>query len=313
MRRHLLWPVAVVVATSSVAAACVAAPPVVDPAPSNGGAPTTAASAGCGATDQRVERDIAYGPVPEGTDPNLRSLDVYTPTLPAGCPPAPVVVYVHGGGWQRGDKKAVGAKADLARAQGWVLVSVNYRLAPAVTYPTFNDDVAEAVVWARDHAADHGGDPDRIVLLGHSAGATIAASVATDERPLRRAGADLSTIRCAIPVDSAYDVVTEAGADRQIYLQAFGDDPAVWADASPLSHVAPGTGIPPFLLVTRGRDAWTAKAERLADALRGAGVPTTVVDAGAAVSHEDVNQMIGTPGDAVVTPAILDFVQRCGE
>jgi acetyl esterase/lipase len=272
-----------------------------------------APSSGC-ARGQDVHHDLRYEAVPHDTSPKLVSLDVYAPVRDATCPPAPVLVFVHGGGWQRGDKAApgdLGAKADLARAQGWLLVSVNYRLAPVVKWPAFDDDVAEAVAWVHRYAAVYGGDPSWIVLMGHSAGATIAASVAIDARHLQRAGGQLAWIRCAIPVDSSYDVVTDAPANPATYVTAFGSRPAGWADASPLRHIRAGAGIPRFLVITRGLAAWKANARRLVHHLRASGVRARLLDAGPTITHDQVNRWIGATGEQVETPAVVAFVRSC--
>ena len=218
----------------------------------------------------RPVKDVAYEDVP-GVDPALVSLDVYPPAH--GCP-APVVIWVHGGGWRIGDKgNQMPDKVKLLNDAGYVIVSVNYRLTdPAspdpVRYPTHDEDVAAAVAWVHDNVAEYGGDPARLALMGHSAGAQIVASVATDERYLGAHGLGLDALRCAAPLDTeGYDVAGPAGAGIDIYRNVFGDDPATWADASPQSHVAAGKGIPPFLLVERGTPARRRAAETFAQHL----------------------------------------------
>ena len=274
---------------------------------------SAASGSGC-ARGQHVDKNVPYQPVPVGTPARLVSLDIYAPVQGRACRAAPVVVFVHGGGWRQGDKaekEDLGPKPSLARARGWVLVSVNYRLAPAVRWPTFDDDVARAVVWVHRHAAEFGGDPGSLVLMGHSAGAAIVAGVATDERHLERAGGAPSMIRCTIPVDSVYDISVEARSNRATIVRAFGNDPAVWVDASPLRHVRAGSGIPRFLIITRGPSLWTDTANRLANELRAARVPVLLLDAGSTITHSQVNTAIGAPGEHVETPAIVSFVDSC--
>ena len=260
-------------------------------------------------------RTLRYETVP-GVAPRLTSLDVYP--MSAGCD-APVLVWVHGGGWRTGDKaNQVRDKVRLAAEHGWVLVSVNYRLTDPtsptpVVYPTHNEDVAAAIAWVHDHVADYGGDPSRIAILGHSAGAQIVASIATDEHYLEAHGLALSDLRCAGALDTeGFDVASRAtrGLGAALYRAAFGDDPATWADASPLLHVASGKGIPPFLVVERGTAARRAAQQRFADALRTAGVAVTVLDAGT-LTHGQVNSRIGTPGDTVMTPPLVTFLSGC--
>jgi acetyl esterase/lipase len=249
-----------------------------------------------------------------GVPPDRLSLDVY-PTARA-CP-APVVVWVHGGGFVTGDKsRQVADKVRLFDELGYTFVSVNYRLtdptAPdPVRYPTHADDVATALAWVEENIGRFGGDPGRVALLGHSAGAQIVASVATDERILRRQGLALSDLACVAPLDTeGFDVERLAGAGNPLYLNAFGPDPAVWADASPIRHVAPGQGIPPHLLVERGTAARRRVVREYADALARAGVPVTVVEA-RGLTHGDVNDRIGAPGDTVMTPPLVEFLAEC--
>lgn len=285
--------IVLVAATLAAATACVPPPEV-----------------SCVGTSVTVHRDIRYRSVPPGTDPDLVSLDVHEPDLPEGCDRAPVAVWVHGGGWAVGDKaNNTAAKAALLASEGWILVSVNYRLSPAVTYPTHNEDVAAAVSWVVDHAAEHGGDPGRVTLMGHSAGAGIVSSIATDEGYLRGVGLDLDDVDCVVSLDTeAYDVAAQS--DSPLYRQAFGTDPAVWADASPLTHVAAGKGMPDAMVVTRGTPRRIALSTRFADAMSAAGSRTVLVNANP-LTHEGVNDAVGAPGDTLVTPPLLEFLAGC--
>src|SRR3954466_7165653 len=123
-----------------------------------------------------VTRDIPYAGVAD--DPN-RTLDVYAPP---GAKSLPVVFWIHGGGWQAGDKSDVKLKPKLFNDKGFVFVSVNYRLLPDVDMATLTRDVAKSFRWVQDHAAEYGGDPKRVLVGGHSAGAQLAALICTDER-----------------------------------------------------------------------------------------------------------------------------------
>jgi arylformamidase len=276
-------------------------------------APTGATVAPGDACPTGSARDVAYETIP-GVAPNLLSLDVFPPGR--GCP-APVVVWVHGGGWRIGDKRnQLADKIRLFNGTGDVLVSVNYRLTdpsnPApVRYPSHDEDVAAAVAWVHDHIASYGGDPGRIALVGHSAGAQLVAGIATDERFLGAHGLGLDALRCVAALDTeGYDITRMAAAGNPVYLAAFGDDPATWSDASPLRHVAPGKGIPPFLVVERGTAARRRAAETFARRLRDAGVEVTIIDA-AALTHGQVNSEIGAPGDTVMTPPLSTFLAGC--
>jgi arylformamidase len=276
-----------------------------------GGAAASSSTTGATACPRSAApvRDLAYG-----SDDDQQRLDVYPASH--GCP-APVVVWVHGGGWQHGDKRnRMDDKVRLWNDAGYTVVSVNYRLtdpaaAAPVRFPAHDEDVASAVAWVHDHIADHGGDPDRIALLGHSAGAQISASVATDPKYLGAHGLGLDALRCAGALDTeGYDVTAMASTGNAIYRAAFGDDPATWHDASPIEHVTPDSGIPRFLVVERGTPRRRRAAEAFVTSLRDAGVTVTVVDAGS-LSHAEVNSVIGRNDDSVVTPPLRTFLSEC--
>ena len=209
---------------------------------------------------------FTYSALPE-VDPNLTSLDVYTPPATDGaCADRPLVVWVHGGGWAGGDKSEfMEDKIPLFNGAGFVFASVNYRLTddsltpPSPQFPVHDDDTADAVAWLVDHASQLGVDPSRVAVLGHSAGGGITAAITTDEQYLGRHGLPLDTIRCAGSMDGeGYDVTagaTTAPPEWQpTYFNAFGTDPAVWAEASPINHVAAGKGIPDYFIAARGID-----------------------------------------------------------
>jgi len=284
--------------------------------------PTTTALPPCEGSGTVAHRNIAYDHI-DGVDANLLSLDVYEPKLGADCPAPPIMIYVHGGAWAIGNKTSnVRDKVTWFNEMGWVFVSVNYRLSPVdsktldpdrVMYPTHNDDVANAVAWVHDHAADYGANADAISIMGHSAGAGIVAALATDEHYLEGVGLALSSIRCAVPLDTAAWDITERATNPSafdLYINAFGDDPAVWKDASPIEHVAAGKDIPAFFIVTRGSAYRVGLAGGFADALTAAGVTTELLEA-TGLDHEGVNQAIGAPNDALISPPLGRFLNDC--
>lgn len=270
--------------------------------------PSHGARAECPAT---TTRDVRYRAV-AGADPDLLSLDLYRPAV---CGPVPVLVWVHGGAFQIGDKaNQVAAKVAMAAAEGWALASINYRLSPAVRYPAHSQDVAAAVGWLHRHAGERGLDPHRIGLMGHSAGAFLVALAATDGQFLRAAGVPLTDVRCAVALDTRYDVPAEiaTGSDEAeaMYLAALGHDPEVWRRASPAHNVDVGSKIPPFFLVTRGMPGRVADTRAFAHQLLRARVGTTVLDA-SPLGHAEVNAAVGAPGDTVVTPPLREFLRGC--
>lgn len=136
-----------------------------------------------------------------------QTLDVYAPPDVKG---APVVVYVHRGEWARGDKSEVSYKPKLFNERGIVFVSVNYRLSDVARHPAQVDDVAAAVRWVVDHIAEHGGSPQRIVLMGHSAGCHIASLVGLDPRPLAKVGLTPDVLRGVVCWSGgAYDLAAK--------------------------------------------------------------------------------------------------------
>jgi arylformamidase len=245
---------------------------------------------------------------------DLQKLDLYTPEK---AKDAPVMIYVHGGGWRKGDKGAVGLKAEYFNGLGWIFVSVNYRLVPDGKHPNNVEDVAAAIAWVHGNIAKRGGNPEKIFIMGHSAGAHLVALVATDERPLKKAGQSLSVIKGVIPLDTnAYDAqkqVDESPSD--LYANVFGTDEAMQRDASPIYHIAKDKGIPPFLIFyssglgNQPNPNRPLAANAFAGALKKAGIPAEVVDASDR-NHGQINQRFGELGDDMVTGKAIAFLNR---
>lgn len=243
--------------------------------------------------------DIPYA-VFEGVEAQRLSLDVYAPESEG---PHPVIVFIHGGGWSQGDKgnASVGwRKADYFTKQGHVYVSINYRLVPEGVHPVNVQDVARAIAWVHDHSREYRGDPDRIFVMGHSAGAHLAALVCTDNRRLEAEGKDLSIIKGCVPLDTgAFDIperMRNPGPLGTMLRAAFGEDEEGWEDASPTHHVAPGKHIPPMLIFHTGwRMEVMQQSEGLAKALQAAEVPVLVVHA-KDLDHAGINRAVGTKG-----------------
>ena len=204
---------------------------------------------------QNVKRNIPYAePAHE-----RQVLDVYSPQDAKNLP---VVFWIHGGGWQAGDKTSVQIKPQAFVDKGFVFVSTNYRLLPNVDMGTIVRDVAKSIRWVHDHIAEHGGDPKRLFVMGHSAGAQLAALVCTDDRYLKAEGLSLAIIKGCVPVDGdTYDVpaiIETAETRRRVHglpqakfghREKFGNDPAKHRDFSAVTHVAKDKGIPPFLIL----------------------------------------------------------------
>ena len=264
-----------------------------------------------------VFRNLPYARV-DGVDPRLLSLDIYTSGQAMAA--RPVVVMIHGGGWRSGDKARrpmTQPKAPHFVGHGFVYVSINYRLsktANGAKHPAHVEDVAKALAWLHDHVGEHGGDPDRLFVMGHSSGAHLAALVSTDHRRLEAEGKDLSIIKGTICLDTAgYDIpryINELAATpraRRAYEHAFGATEDVWRDASPRHHVAPDKDIPPMLLFHTGQRKQVKQlSNEMAAALRDAGTPARAIHA-ADKDHAGINRCIGEPGDPY-TKIIMAFL-----
>lgn len=240
-----------------------------------------------------------------------QTLDVYAPPEGKGHP---VVVWIHGGGWRKGDKGSVQKKPQAFVDKGFVFVSTNYRFVPNVTVKEMTADIARAIRWAHDHAKEHGGDPSSIFVMGHSAGAHLAALVCTDDRYLKAEGLSLSIIKGCVPVDvSVYDIprrVKDGGAvPSATFKEVFGDTEESQRDLSPVTHVAKGKNIPAFLILHVADRAETrAQSNWLADKLKEAGVSAKVV-AAEGKNHGTINADLGLPDDKP-TQELFEFLAR---
>jgi arylformamidase len=236
-------------------------------------------------------------------------LDVYTPEKPAAGP-LPVIFWVHGGGWQAGDKGDVALKPKVLTERGFVFVSTNYRLLPEVGMAELLGDVAKSLGWVHRNIARYGGDPARIFVGGHSSGAQVVALLATDARYLQKEGVPFTVLKGCIPVDGdTYDIpkIIMTAEQRQAlyggkmftfgHRQKFGNDPEKHIDFSAVTHVASGKGIPPFLILYfSGNPDTRAQAERLGAVLKAAGVPATVYGK-ADSNHSRLHDDLGKPDD----------------
>jgi arylformamidase len=268
-----------------------------------------------GALAQEVKRDIPYA----GPEQKQQVLDVYSPK---GAKDLPVVFWIHGGGWQTGDKKEVQLKPQAFNDRGFVFVSINYRLLPAVDMATIVRDVARAGRWVHDHIAEYGGDPHRLFIMGHSAGAQLAALICTDDRYLKAEGVPLADVKGCVPVDGdTYDIpaIIETAETRWRvhglprakfgHREKFGNDPAKHKDFSAVTHVARGKDIPPFLILyVAGHPDTTAQAQRLGNVLKEAGIPVTLFG-GRETTHNKLNADLGRPDDPA-TKVLFEFLDR---
>lgn len=265
-------------------------------------------------TNLNIQRDIPYV---EPADA-LQKLDVYAPQ---GAKNFPVVVWIHGGGWQQGDKAEMKEKPAAFAKKGFVCVSVNYRLWPKVTMGELIRDVAQSVHWVHEHVAEHGGDPQRLLIMGHSAGAQLAAILCTDERYLQAGGVPFSHVKGCVPVDGdTYDVpASVAISDTRCRVYGLPEPKAghrakfgtaeQQADYSAVNHVAKDKGIPPFLILhVATHPDTTLQAQELAKVLKQAGISTKVF-AAKDTDHTKLNDNLGVAGDPA-TKELFDFVDQ---
>ena len=255
------------------------------------------------ASQAQTVKNIPY--VKDGHERQV--LDIYAP---ANAKNLPVVFWIHGGSWQTGDKTQVKSKPQAFMDRGFIFVSPNYRLLPAVDMGTLTRDVAKAFGWMHAHIAEYGGDPGRVLVAGHSAGAQLAALLCTDDRYLKAEGVSFEALIGCVPVDGdTYDIpaiIETAETRRRVHHQPqakfghrekFGNDPARHIDFSAVTHVAKDKDIPPFLILhVAAHPDTSAQAQRLGAVLKEAGIETTVFGA-ADTNHVKLNDDLGLPGD----------------
>ncbi len=243
-------------------------------------------------------QDVAYGGHPR------QRLDVYVPS--AGVTNAPVVVFFYGGSWKDGAKAEYAFVGQALAAQGFVTVLPDYRLYPEIRFPDFLDDSANAVRWVADHIATYGGDPRRLVLMGHSAGAYNAAMLALDRRYLARVGVKRGSVRALVGLSGPYDFLPlDAGTAQEV----FGDAPDLRA-TQPITFA--GTRSPPAFLTTGDRDDTVRpkNTTALAAKLRASGVGV-VERVYPGLDHKDTLLSLSRPfrGDAPELAELTAFLR----
>jgi acetyl esterase/lipase len=206
-----------------------------------------------------IRQDVAYAPGPR------HRLDVYSRR---DSESQPVAVFFYGGGWTAGSKDQYAFVATALAQRGIVTVVPDYRIYPAARFPGFIEDGAEAVRWAHDHAAEYGGDPRRLFLIGHSAGAYIAAMLALDPDWLKAVGLDPARdVAGSVGLAGPYDFLPLRDATLEAIFAPSGDLPR----SQPIHFVH--AEAPPLLLLAGDRDDTVdpANATRLAAAQTAAG------------------------------------------
>lgn len=274
---------------------------------------------------QLVE-DIPYRLAENNWEQKFNNLDVYAPDDAANCP---VVVYVHGGGWVSGDKSFVYAHPQFFSDNGVVYVSVNHRVSSLTAaqphvYPVHPSDVAEALAWVATHIGDHGGDPDKVFLTGHSSGAHLAALISVDGSYLASAGVKAGLIKGTILFDGGdFDFVARYPTLSDIGLANFNlvfgtnvppgdwnsvsaEDKAIWLEASPIEYVLGGGTFGDFLFLKAGTRDGT-QPDDMASAIADNTASAATVWVAVGKTHGSVSSDLGEPGDPI-NGVVLDFI-----
>ena len=231
----------------------------------------------------------------------VQKLDIYRPTTAA---PAPLVVYVHGGGWIKGGRHAGIPIAAALTAMGYVVASIDYRMPPEGTVADEAADVATATAFLLAHAAQFGIDASHFSLAGHSSGAHLVALVATDPTYARAAGLDLNRLSTVVTLDGVFDVALPTE-----HSPVFSTDHAARLNLSPVSHANQVVGHPLFCLIHEDRlPRFTMQADEFAAALRKAGqaVSMKVVPG---LGHGEMNNRFNNPDQPLAADA-RDCLQR---
>ncbi len=269
--------------------------------------------------DVQVKYDVPY------VDHSLlakQRLDLF---LPKGTN-WPVIIFVHGGNWDAGDKGLRVGGADVYgnigrfyAARGIGVAVINYRLQPTVNWREQVKDVAAATAWIHAHIAEYGGSPHRLFLGGHSAGAQLACRVALDSRPLAEQGSSPSIISGVISVsgaglDLADQKTYNLGAKRAYYTARFGgkDPREIWEQqASPVGYVT--SNAPAFLILYAAGEskALQRQSQRLSEVLGKERVPYRLVVV-PGQSHERMVLTLSRP-DSRSASAILDFIYETAQ
>jgi len=211
-----------------------------------------------------VIKNLSYGGHPR------QLLDIYQPTPRS---PAPIVIFVHGGAWVEGERdhwgEAYGNIPTWFARQGLLGINATYRLAPAAKWPAAAEDVAGMVAWAKANGPKYGGDPDRIVLMGHSAGATNVAGYVFDKALQPPGGPGIAG---AVLISGRYRVFLDPADPNAGNMQAyFGADQTQYRNRSPITHIGSAPRVPIFIVIAefenpgldlRGAELFNALCER---------------------------------------------------
>lgn len=274
-----------------------------------------------------VFRNIPYHQA-IGVDQNLLSLDIH---LPTGIKTKkPVIIYVHGGNWNSGDKANINSKDKFFADLGFVLVSVNYRLSPnpvdtsslsRVKFHTHPEDLARAIAWVYQNIEQYGGDPEKIALMGFEAGAHLVSLVSTDASYLEKLNLGLNKIKCTCALDAdgfdipyyldKYVIPNNQNNRFSAYVNAFSSSRNEWLRASPLTYVAARRKIPDFMVVNQVTPERIDLATRFVNALAAANVGWGQVYFNSPNGEMDLTLGMDAPSVAIYNQIVTNFYLGC--
>jgi acetyl esterase/lipase len=258
-------------------------------------------------------KDQKYYDGPDA-DERKHKLDLYLPKTEGK---SPVIVWIHGGAWKSGDRSIYGGLGRRFAQEGVGLAAISYRLSPAVKHPEHVKDCARAFGWTHANVAKHGGDPERLFVMGQSAGGHLSALLALDPKHLEAEKVPKGAVKGAIPMSGVYFIPAlpaDAKGALRMLPDAFGSDPAACRDASPVTHV--GNCDFPMLVCTETDDNFRVRPsmELLKGAVSKEGVRNVEFFDAQDRNHISIVVRMGAPGEDPTRQRILEFVRaRCKE
>jgi len=230
-------------------------------------------------------------------------LDLFVPADMQGFP---VILMLHGGALRAGDKTSLEAVGRRFASEGVGMAVTNYRLSPTVMHPGHIEDVAAAFAWLKANVAEHGGDPSQLFVMGHSAGAYMAALLVLDDRYLQGRGVSVSDVRGSIPL-AGFFYVDRIAADRP--KDVWGTEESAWVAASPHTYLE-GASVPMLLIYADGDDEWRrAQNDEFTDALRAAGLAHVRREEVADRTHGTLVSRLADEQDSART-LVIQFVKQ---
>lgn len=263
---------------------------------------------GINGEQSKAQEVVEYRPELGNVSP---ALDVYSF---AGAKNAPVIIYIHGGAWQRGSRKQVGRKPDHYNRLGYIFVSIDYRLVPKVGVEGQLDDIDHALGWISENIGRYGGDPQNLHLMGHSAGAHLVAMGGVKPGNHGHQLIADGALRTIIANDTlAYDIPLLAkrrgGQLHRLHQIPFGNDADRWRRLSPVHQLTAGSRLPDFMILYSGAGfsgTRKAVASKFVEALSKTGSDVVLFD-GSKYSHRQMTTWIGNDND--LTAAIDSFLK----